>query len=154
MMAFASCWHVNRNELTPGGICAAISAIRSSAIGPGPLGIADTSPSADAPCSIASQASSMLAIQQIFTRGFSVGFIFSDTFPQLLASYPRHSGVSPQSPAKLKHNSAKEKDQWTVCVAGILPVRIEVPRSGRSYRFVRPLVLGEETRITFQYKSK
>ncbi|HXQ73197.1 MAG TPA: carboxypeptidase-like regulatory domain-containing protein [Pyrinomonadaceae bacterium] len=39
-------------------------------------------------------------------------------------------------------------------VAGILPVRIEVPRSGRSYRFVRPLVLGEETKITFQYKSK
>jgi hypothetical protein len=39
-------------------------------------------------------------------------------------------------------------------VAGILPVRIEVPRSGRSYRFVRPLVLGEETRISFQYKSK
>lgn len=39
-------------------------------------------------------------------------------------------------------------------VAGILPVRIDVPRSGRSYRFVRPLVLDEETRITFQYKTK
>ncbi len=39
-------------------------------------------------------------------------------------------------------------------VAGILPVRIEVPRSGKSYRFVRPLVLDEETRITFNYKSK
>ena len=39
-------------------------------------------------------------------------------------------------------------------VAGILPVRIEVPRSGRSYRFVRPLVLDEETKITFQYKSR
>jgi hypothetical protein len=39
-------------------------------------------------------------------------------------------------------------------VAGILPVRIEVPRGGRSYRFVRPLVLDEETKITFQYKSK
>jgi len=39
-------------------------------------------------------------------------------------------------------------------VAGILPVRIEVPRSGKSYRFVRPLVLDEETRITFQYRSK
>lgn len=38
-------------------------------------------------------------------------------------------------------------------VAGILPVRIEVPRGGRSYRFVRPLVMDEETRITFQYKS-
>ena len=39
-------------------------------------------------------------------------------------------------------------------VAGILPVRMDVPRGGRSYRFVRPLVLDEETRITFQYKSK
>jgi hypothetical protein len=66
---------VSRNELTPGGIVAAISAIKSSGIGPGPLGIADTSPTADAPASIAIQASSMLAIQQIFTRGFFVGFI-------------------------------------------------------------------------------
>ena len=39
-------------------------------------------------------------------------------------------------------------------VAGILPVAVEVPRSGRSYRFVRPLVLEEETQITFQYKTK
>jgi hypothetical protein len=39
-------------------------------------------------------------------------------------------------------------------VAGILPVRIEVPRSGRSYRFVRPLVLDEETKIAFQYKLR
>jgi hypothetical protein len=39
-------------------------------------------------------------------------------------------------------------------VAGILPVRVEVPRSGKSYRFVRPLVLDEETVITFQYKVK
>lgn len=39
-------------------------------------------------------------------------------------------------------------------VAGILPVRIEVPRGGQSYNFVRPLVMDEETKITFQYKSK
>ena len=38
-------------------------------------------------------------------------------------------------------------------VAGILPVRVEVPKSGKSYRFVRPLVLDEETTITFQYKT-
>ena len=38
-------------------------------------------------------------------------------------------------------------------VAGLLPVAVEVPRSGKSYRFVRPLVLEEETRISFQYKS-
>jgi len=39
-------------------------------------------------------------------------------------------------------------------VAGILPVRIDVPKSGRSYRFVRTLVMDEETRISFNYKSK
>ena len=60
---------VSRNELTPGGTVAAISAISVSGIGPGPLGIADTSPIADAPCSIAIHASATLAMQQIFTRG-------------------------------------------------------------------------------------
>src|SRR5689334_9650530 len=39
-------------------------------------------------------------------------------------------------------------------VAGILPVAVEVPRSGKSYRFVRPLVMEEQTNITFQYKSR
>jgi hypothetical protein len=39
-------------------------------------------------------------------------------------------------------------------VAGILPVKVDVPASGKAYRFVRPLVIDEETRISFQYKSK
>src|SRR5256714_13545784 len=77
-MPVASCLHVSRNELTPGGTVAAISAIKLSGIGPGPLGISDTNPIADAPASIAIHASSMLAIQQIFTRGLVVGFIFSE----------------------------------------------------------------------------
>jgi hypothetical protein len=39
-------------------------------------------------------------------------------------------------------------------VAGILPVRVEVPRAGKSYRFVRPLILEEETTIKFRYRLK
>ncbi len=39
-------------------------------------------------------------------------------------------------------------------VSGILPVRVDVPRAGNSYNFVRPLVLDEETKVTFTYKSK
>jgi hypothetical protein len=39
-------------------------------------------------------------------------------------------------------------------VAGVLPVAIEVPRTGTSFQFVRPLVLDEETKVTFTYKSK
>jgi hypothetical protein len=38
-------------------------------------------------------------------------------------------------------------------VAGVLPVRIDVPRAGNSYRFARALVLDEETRVTFSYKT-
>src|SRR5204863_9244633 len=59
---------VSRNDAIGGGIRAAISAMRSSAIGPGPLGIADTSPSAEAPCRTASSASEMLAMQQTLMR--------------------------------------------------------------------------------------
>jgi hypothetical protein len=38
-------------------------------------------------------------------------------------------------------------------VAGVLPVAVDVPRAGNSYRFVRPLVLDEETKLTFTYKT-
>lgn len=39
-------------------------------------------------------------------------------------------------------------------VAGVLPVRIDVPRTGTSFRFVRPLVLDEETVVSFRYKKR
>ena len=39
-------------------------------------------------------------------------------------------------------------------VAGVLPVAIDVPRTGASFSFVRPLVLDEETKVTFSYKSR
>jgi hypothetical protein len=39
-------------------------------------------------------------------------------------------------------------------VSGVLPVRIDIPRTGQSFRFVRPLVLEEETTLRFQYKMR
>jgi hypothetical protein len=39
-------------------------------------------------------------------------------------------------------------------VSGVLPVRVDVPRAGNSYHFVRPLVLDEETKVSFSYKTK
>jgi hypothetical protein len=39
-------------------------------------------------------------------------------------------------------------------VVGVLPVPIDVPRTGPSFSFVRPLVLDEETKVTFSYKSR
>lgn len=39
-------------------------------------------------------------------------------------------------------------------VAGVLPLRVDVPRSGTSFKFTRPLVLNEETNVTFRYSGK
>ena len=39
-------------------------------------------------------------------------------------------------------------------VAGVLPVRMDIPRAGASYRFVRPLVIDEETSVSFSYKTR
>lgn len=39
-------------------------------------------------------------------------------------------------------------------VAGVLPVRVDVPRAGASYLFARALVLDEETKLTFSYKTR
>ena len=39
-------------------------------------------------------------------------------------------------------------------VAGVLPVRIDVPRAGTAYRFFRPLVLGEESNVSFRYRRR
>jgi len=38
-------------------------------------------------------------------------------------------------------------------VSGVLPIAVEVPRAGNSFRFVRPLVIDEETKVTFTYKT-
>jgi hypothetical protein len=39
-------------------------------------------------------------------------------------------------------------------VAGVLPVRVDVPRAGTQYRFIRPLVIAEETTVSFRYKTR
>lgn len=38
--------------------------------------------------------------------------------------------------------------------AGVLPVRIDVPRAGSSYYFVKPLVVDEETSVHFRYNRR
>ena len=38
--------------------------------------------------------------------------------------------------------------------AGVLPVRIDVPRAGTSHRFLKPLVVDEETVVQFRYSRR
>jgi predicted amidophosphoribosyltransferase len=63
---------------------------------------------------------------------------------------------------RLKKNAPQQSQQSASAnvlnlqrrVAGISPVAIDVPRTGTSFSFVRPLVLDEETKVTFSYKSR
>src|SRR6266849_161963 len=82
----ASCLLVSRKEDMAGGIVAAICAIRSSAMTPGPLGIAETRPRAEAPYLMASCASEMLLMQQILTRGFFVACMRYLCYPRKVLS--------------------------------------------------------------------
>ena len=38
--------------------------------------------------------------------------------------------------------------------SGVLPVRVDVPRAGTSYMFVRPLVMADETVVNLRYKRR
>jgi hypothetical protein len=38
--------------------------------------------------------------------------------------------------------------------AGVLPIRVDVPKSGTSHRFVRPLVVDQETVVGFNYRRR
>src|ERR1039457_1698819 len=70
MMASVSVREVSRNVATGGGTLAAISGMRrSSAMMPAPLGMAETSPIASAPCATAARASAADLMQQILMRG-------------------------------------------------------------------------------------
>ncbi len=38
--------------------------------------------------------------------------------------------------------------------AGVLPIRVDVPRAGTSHQFVKPLVVDQETVVSFRYKRR
>jgi hypothetical protein len=71
---------------------------------------------------------------------------YSDQRNSEHAAEPKSLDAIQQSPSQNVINLQRR-------VAGVLPVRIDVPRTGTLHRFVRPLVLEEETTVTFKYKA-
>jgi len=64
------------------------------------------------------------------------------------------SRVAPLAPGAVSQSASTNVVNLQKKVAGVLPVPIDVPRAGTSFSFVRPLVLDEETKVTFSYKSR
>lgn len=67
---------------------------------------------------------------------------------QIGARKEKHNKNAPPPPASANVYNLQQR------VAGVLPVAVNIPRDGVSYRFLRPLVLEEETKLSFAYKSK
>ena len=93
---------------------------------------------------VTAQAAQMQA-GMVGTRGGPV--IDGASLAQLEILAP-NSGAAPQNLASANVLNLQRK------IAGVLPVAIDVPRTGTSFSFVRPLVLDEETKVTFSYKSR
>jgi hypothetical protein len=83
-------------------------------------------------------------VPQVETSLSSVGALNGRNFSRIIPLAP---GAVSQSASTNVLNLQKK-------VAGVLPVPIDVPRAGTSFSFVRPLVLDEETKVSFSYKSR
>jgi hypothetical protein len=68
----------------------------------------------------------------------------------------RNNEPPPQAPAKQSVDYAPSVNVQNLQrrASGVLPVRMDVPRAGTSHRFVKPLVIDEETVVTFRYKRR
>jgi hypothetical protein len=62
--------------------------------------------------------------------------------------FPSRKAVPPPPPAPSVNVQNLQQR-----VSGVLPITVSVPRSGTSWKFVRPLVVDEETKLTFRYRS-
>ena len=90
---------------------------------------------------------------QLQTENASIGNRKTRRDKNALSNGRNHSELAGLAPGVQNGASANVMDLQKR-VAGVLPVAIDVPRAGTSFSFVRPLVLDEETKVTFSYKSR
>lgn len=67
--------------------------------------------------------------------------------------FERELKINSNYQSAIQNNASSNVVNLQKRVAGVLPVAVEVPKTGTSFRFIRPLVLGEETKVTFTYSS-
>jgi hypothetical protein len=90
---------------------------------------------------------------------FALGIASTSEMAEVTAATTELNGRDYTELKQLEKNAPQQNASANVVnlqrrVAGVLPVAIDVPRTGTSFSFVRPLVLDEETKVTFSYKSR
>ena len=117
-----------------GGTERMISAIESSSITPGPLGMADTRPSADAPLDTARCASSIEAMQQILILGMVDFIVQSQALARCFERFwPEH-----RTSACVLFK--RERRQLLIQALSVFPHRVrQLPRTFISSRLLVPV---------------
>jgi carboxypeptidase family protein len=118
---------------------------------------------ASGPVTVVAQAAGFAQQAQTFT--------FDENKPQEIAvamaigSPMEAVTVTAQSPT-IQASTAKQADKERAAepsanvvnlqrrAAGVLPVRVDVPRAGTSHQFVKPLLVDEEATVAFRYKRR
>jgi hypothetical protein len=82
-----------------------------------------------------------------------------DTKSSAASTTIRVAGTPPPPEAQKQKKDENEAPSLNVqnlqrLAAGVLPVRIDVPRAGTAHQFVKPLVIDEELEVTFRYKRR
>src|SRR5687768_13244744 len=112
-MAAPSVSLVRRKVATGGGTRRTISAMRSSSMTPGPLGMAPTKPSASAPAATAARASSREEMQQIFTRVRTEKESITGVIgPDGGGPYQRTNGYGGQRGSPRNHTRDARRGSW------------------------------------------
>jgi hypothetical protein len=93
------------------------------------------------------------------TYSFALGLASASETVAVMAEAPAlhgrdYSELEPSKGNLPQQNASANVINLQRRVAGVLPVAIDVPRTGTSFSFVRPLVLDEETKVNFSYKSR
>jgi hypothetical protein len=82
----------------------------------------------------------------------------------LLATVQETITVTGETPEENKENQKRRAAQMEppsqnvvnlqARAAGVLPIRVDVPRAGVSHQFIKPLVVGTEATVTLRYKRR
>ena len=75
-----------------------------------------------------------------------------------LSPAPAAAGQRARGGRKVNEAQKQEPSQNVINLqkraAGVLPVRVDVPRAGTSHQFVKPLVVDQETFVNLRYKRR
>ena len=95
-----------------------------------------------------------LDLQQTLTIGSVSETVEVEVSAAKIALAPAQQRDVRQNAASTDNTGSINVSELQKKVVGVLPIAIKIPRTGNSYRFLRTLVVDEETKLSFAYRTR